>query len=60
MKQMLGKNYEGLMARRARYTPLKRCCTPDDVAETMMSLITSNRFVTGEIVIVDGGFSSTT
>ncbi len=60
MKQMLGKNYEGLMARRARYTPLKRCCTPDDVAETMMSLIINNRFVTGEIVIVDGGFSSTT
>lgn len=60
MKRTLGENYEGLMARRARYTPLKRCCTPEDVAETMLSLIESNRFVTGEIVIVDGGFSSTT
>ncbi len=60
MKNMLGENYEGLMTRRARYTPLKRCCTAEDVAETMLSLIISNRFVTGEIIIIDGGFSSTT
>ena len=60
MQKALGENYEGLFARRAKYTPLKRCCTPDDVAETMMSLILSNRFVTGEIIIVDGGFASTT
>ena len=60
MKRTLAENYDGLMARRAKSTPLKRCCTPDDVAETIMSLILSNGFVTGEIVIIDGGFSSTT
>lgn len=60
MKRTLGENYEGLMARRARYTPLKRCCTEEDVADSMLSLILHNRFVTGEILIVDGGFSSTT
>ena len=60
MKRTLAENYDGLMARRAKYTPLKRCCTEDDVAESMMSLIISNRFVTGEIIVVDGGFSSTT
>ena len=60
MQRTLGENYEGLMARRARYTPLKRCVTSDDVAETMLSLIVGNRFVTGEIVIIDGGFSNTT
>lgn len=60
MQRTLGENYEGLFARRARYTPLKRCATPDDVAETMLSLIVSNHFVTGEIIIIDGGFSSTT
>jgi 3-oxoacyl-[acyl-carrier protein] reductase len=60
MKKTLAENYEGLMARRARYTPLKRCCTAEDVADSMLSLILSNRFVTGEIIIVDGGFSSTT
>lgn len=60
MKRSLGNLYDGLMARRAKYTPLKRCCTAEDVAETMLSLISHNRFVTGEIITVDGGFSSTT
>lgn len=60
MKKTLADNYDGLMARRAKYTPLKRCCTEDDVADSMLSLILHNRFVTGEIIIVDGGFSSTT
>ena len=60
MKRTLAENYEGLMARRAKYTPLKRCCTEDDVADSMLGLILHNRFVTGEIIIVDGGFSSTT
>jgi 3-oxoacyl-[acyl-carrier protein] reductase len=60
MKRTLAENYEGLMARRAKYTPLKRRCTEADVADSMLSLILHNRFVTGEIIIVDGGFSSTT
>jgi 3-oxoacyl-[acyl-carrier protein] reductase len=60
MKRTLAENYEGLMTRRAKYTPLKRCCTEEDVADSMLSLILHNRFVTGEIIIVDGGFSSTT
>src|SRR6266571_336950 len=60
MKRTLAENYEGLMARRARYTPFKRCCTAADVADTMLSLINGNRFVIGEIIIIDGGFSSTT
>jgi len=60
MKRTLAENYEGLIARRAKYTPLKRCCTEEDVADSMLSLILHNRFVTGEIIIVDGGFSSTT
>jgi 3-oxoacyl-[acyl-carrier protein] reductase len=60
MKRTLAENYEGLMARRAKYTPLKRCCTEEDVADSMLSLILHNRFVSGEIILVDGGFSSTT
>jgi 3-oxoacyl-[acyl-carrier protein] reductase len=57
---MLGEHYDKLMERRAKATPLGRCVTADDVAETMLSLIEGNRFVTGEIVVIDGGFSSTT
>ena len=60
MERMLGENYEGLMARRARATPLKRCATAEDVAETMLNLIESNRFVTGEVIVIDGGFASST
>lgn len=60
MKRMLKDHYDDLMGRRAKATPLKRCVTAEDVAETMLSLIESNHFVTGEIVIVDGGFANST
>ncbi|OGA67966.1 MAG: short-chain dehydrogenase [Betaproteobacteria bacterium RIFCSPLOWO2_12_FULL_68_20] len=60
MKRMLKDRYEELMGKRAKATPLSRVVTADDVAETMMSLIQSNRFVTGEVVVIDGGFSSST
>jgi len=60
MKRMLKDKYADLMEKRAKATPLKRVVTADDVAETMMSLIQSNRFVTGEIVVIDGGFTAST
>ena len=60
MKRMLKDKYGELMERRAKLTPLKRCVTADDVAEAMMSLIEGNRFVTGEVVVIDGGYSSST
>lgn len=60
MQRMLKDKYEDLMGKRAKVTPLKRCVTADDVAETMMSLIQSNRFVTGEIIVIDGGFTAST
>jgi len=60
MQRTLGDNYERLMERRATWTPMKRNATEEDVAETIFSLITSNPFVTGETVIVDGGYSATT
>ena len=60
MQRMLGDKYEDMMGKRAKLTPLKRCVTADDVAESMMSLIQGNRFVTGEIIVIDGGFTSST
>ena len=38
MEHALGENYERLMERRARMTPLKRCVTPDEVAVTIVNL----------------------
>ena len=31
----------------------------EDVAETIFSLITSNPFVTGETIVIDGGYAAT-
>ena len=60
MKRMLTDRYDDLMARRAMNTPLRRCVTAQDVAEVIVNLITSNRLVNGEVVVVDGGFAATT
>jgi 3-oxoacyl-[acyl-carrier protein] reductase len=60
MKRMLKDKYEDLMGKRAKATPLKRVVTANDVAETMMSLVDGNRFVTGEIIVIDGGFTAST
>ena len=60
MKRMLKDKYDDLMGTRAKSTPLKRVVTADDVAETMLSLIESNRFVTGEVMVIDGGYTSST
>jgi 3-oxoacyl-[acyl-carrier protein] reductase len=60
MKRMLKDKYEDLMGKRAKATPLKRVVTAEDVAETMLSLVEGNRFVTGEIIVIDGGFTAST
>src|SRR5258706_2477834 len=60
MKRMLKDKYEDLMGKRAKATPLKRVATADDLAETIMSLMQVIRFVTGEVIVIDGGFTSST
>lgn len=60
MEHQLGENYDRLMERRAKMTPLKRVATPDDVAESMVSVALGHPFVTGDIIVVDGGFTSVT
>jgi 3-oxoacyl-[acyl-carrier protein] reductase len=39
----------------AATTPLKRLCTPEDVAETVLACATGPRFSTGSVIQVDGG-----
>lgn len=60
MQRMLGDKYDALMGQRAKLTPLRRCVTAEDVADTMLNLIQANRFVTGEVVVIDGGFTAST
>jgi 3-oxoacyl-[acyl-carrier protein] reductase len=60
MEHALGDNYHDLMARRAQRTPLGRCVTADEVAETIVNLIVSNSFLTGSTIVIDGGYTATT
>jgi 3-oxoacyl-[acyl-carrier protein] reductase len=60
MVRALGDNYDRLMERRAKQTPLKRCATAGDVAETVLGLVNGMRFVNGQVVVIDGGFSAIT
>ncbi len=60
MERTLGDNYDRLMERRAKLTPMQRNVTLEDVAESIFALATSHPFVTGEVVVVDGGFTATT
>ncbi len=60
MERTLGERYDDLMGRRARATPLKRVIDADDVAEVIVNLLVSNKMVNGEVVVVDGGFASST
>ena len=60
MQRTLADRYDDLMARRAKATPLKRVIEADDVAEVIVNLIVSNKMVNGEIIVVDGGFASST
>ncbi|MES2258237.1 MAG: SDR family NAD(P)-dependent oxidoreductase [Pseudomonadota bacterium] len=60
MVRALGDKYESLMERRAKATPLKRCATSEDVADTVVAIATSMRFVNGQVIVIDGGYSSIT
>jgi 3-oxoacyl-[acyl-carrier protein] reductase len=42
-------------AKSAERALLKRRCTPDDIAEVIVFLLSSARMVTGQTVVVDGG-----
>lgn len=60
MERTLGERYDELMGRRARATPLRANVTLDQVAESVFALVTSHPFVTGEVLVIDGGYTATT
>lgn len=60
MERTLGDNYDWLMERRAKHTPMRRNVTLVDVAESIYALAVMHPFVTGEVVVIDGGFTATT
>lgn len=60
MEEALGANYDRLMERRSKATPLGRCATVEDVAETAVAIATSMRFMSGQVFVIDGGFTAVT
>lgn len=53
----LGDAYEATKKRFERTLPLGRVCTPEDVADAILSIVTGSDMVTGQTLIVDGGWS---
>jgi enoyl-[acyl-carrier protein] reductase III len=53
-------NYEDMLKEVVRRTPFGRVGTPDEVADVVVFLCSdASRWITGQIVIVDGGYSMT-
>ena len=51
------EQYDGLKKMFADQTPLGHVVNPDDVADTIVSLITGSDYVTGQLVTLDSGFT---
>jgi len=52
MTRSLGKEFESKVSER---TPLKRWGEPEEVAETVVFLVSGPSFITGHVLVVDGG-----
>ncbi len=55
LKEGLGESYEAMKRASERRNPLGKVCTPDDVAETILSLATGSPLITGQVLVIDGG-----
>jgi ketoreductase RED2 len=50
------KDWDSQHAGMKMMAPMKRSATPDDCAEAVLALV-RNKYVTGEVFVVDGGFT---
>jgi 3-oxoacyl-[acyl-carrier protein] reductase len=57
LEQGLGRAYDAIKQRCESTTPLRAVCTPEDVADAILSLITGSRLVTGQTLVCDGGMT---
>ena len=55
LEQGLGSQYEAVKAKVAQGTPTGRVCTPEDVGQTIVGLITGSDQITGQTLVCDGG-----
>lgn len=55
LRQGLGESYEAAKHYFEQRSPLKRVCTPDDVAGTILAILTGPDVVTGVVLPCEGG-----
>ena len=55
LQKGFGAGYDRIMDNVAQTVPLKKTCTPDDVAHAVLSFIVGSDLVTGQVLVVDGG-----
>lgn len=55
LKKGLGRHYEQRLATHANMAALKKVCTPKDVADAILGIITGSDLVTGQTLLCDGG-----
>ena len=56
LKQGFGNRYDDVKSANESRAVLGRVSQPDDIADAILSFITGSRQVTGQVVVVDGGF----
>jgi 3-oxoacyl-[acyl-carrier protein] reductase len=55
LRQGLGPGYESVKRAIEGRAPLRRVCTPEDVAAAILGLVAGSELVTGQVLAVDGG-----
>ena len=55
LRRGVGDDYDLFVAEKEAEAPLRNSCTPEDVAEAILSLITGSDLVTGETLTCDAG-----
>lgn len=57
LRRGVGDNYDSFVAEKEAEAPLQTACSPEDVADAILSLITGSDLVTGETLTCDAGHS---
>lgn len=55
LRRGVGENYDAFVASKEAEAPLQTSCSPEDVADVILGLITGSDLVTGESLTVDAG-----
>jgi 3-oxoacyl-[acyl-carrier protein] reductase len=55
LREGLGGAFDALKKAMEARAPLGRVCTPEDVSDAILSLVTGSDLVTGSVLPVDGG-----